>query len=508
MNVNAQQLDSTTKFFIIVSVMLVAIIEVLDMTIVNVALPQMMGQLGANTDQITWVLTSYVVSSAILMPMTGFLVTRIGQRKLLMINVIGFMITSALCGMATSLSAIVIFRTLQGIFGASLVPISQTVIRDTFPIEKQSQAMAIWGIGIMVAPVLGPTIGGYITEIASWRWVFYLNIPVCILAAFMIGRFIEETPIKKVKIDWLGVALLTIGIGSLQIFLDRGNTANWFESKMIVILAILAFAGIGMFITRGLRLKHDNIIDFHVFRDRNFTLSTIILTVFCMGALGIFTLRPLMMEHLIGYTAETAGLAMAPAGIASAFGMVISSILIKKINPKLILLLGIFMVITAAHTMATDTTLNISFETIQFQNLLMGFGMGLVFLIVSSVALSTLKGADVAVGAGMFSFGRNLGISIGISLLSTLVTRATQTNWNELAGHIYEGNPNLNLWLQAQGQNIHDPHTIATLTQTVANHANMIAFIDAYWITAVGFAVLIPLALMLKPPKELTMGGH
>ncbi|PIQ43547.1 MAG: MFS transporter [Gammaproteobacteria bacterium CG11_big_fil_rev_8_21_14_0_20_46_22] len=508
---NAQDtpLDTLNKTLITISVMLVAVIEVLDMTIVNVALPQMMGQLGANSDQITWVLTSYVVSSAILMPMTGFLAARVGQKKLLMINVIGFMITSGLCGMSTSLGEIVLFRTLQGVFGASLVPMSQTILRNTFPIEKQAKAMAIWGIGIMVAPVLGPTVGGYITDAASWRWVFYINVPFCIMAAIMIIFCIQETPREHSKIDWLGIMLLVIGVGSLQIFLDRGNTSNWFDSKMITLLAVMAFAGLGMFISRGRRLKEKNIINFSLFRDRNFCLCTIMLAIYCMGALGILTLRPLMMEHLIGYTAKTAGLAMAPSGIASAFGMIIASMLMKHISPKIILIAGVLLSMAASYTMATQSLLTMSFEVLQIQSLFLGLGMGFVFLIISSVSLSTLRGREMADGAGLFSFGRNLGVSIGISLLSTLVTRATQTNWNQLSEHVYSGNSALNVWLQAHNATLQNPQTIARLGELVANQANLIAFSDAYWITAIGFTALIPLAFFLKPPKALTMGaGH
>lgn len=494
------------KFFIILSVMMVAIIEVLDMTIVNVALPQMMGELGANSDQITWVLTSYVVSSAIVMPLTGFLVARIGQRKLLLINVIGFLIFSALCGASQTLSEIVFFRILQGIFGASLVPISQYILRDTFPIEQQGKAMAIWGIGIMVAPILGPTLGGYITSISTWRWVFYLNVPFCIIAIFLILQFIKKTEAKKIPIDYIGMLLLIVGVGSLQVFLDRGNTENWFDSKSILILAIVAVLAIFKFIVRGIS-NRNNVIDFRIFRNRNFVLSTLILMVYCMGTLGVFTIRPIMLERLMGYTAKIAGLSLAPAGIASILGMLITASLMKRINPKILLLFGVGLTIAGSFIMANQSNTQISFLVVTLQNSISGLGMGTVFLIVSALSLSTLSKELMAVGAGVFSFGRNMGVSIGISLLSTLVSRTTQTNWNTLAGHITPSNNNLQLWLQAHNMTLQDPTTSVKLGQVIATQANMLVFIDAYWAAAIGGLVLIPLILLLKPPKELTPGG-
>jgi len=496
------------KAMIIISVMLVAIIEVLDMTIVNVALPPMMGELGANSDQITWVLTSYVVSSAILMPLTGFIVTRIGQKRLLLINVIGFMITSALCGASTSLTEIVLFRTLQGIFGASLVPLSQFILRDTFPLKDQGKAMAIWGMGIMVAPVLGPSVGGYITEFSSWRWVFYINLPVCLLAAVLIVQVIQESATRKIPIDITSVFLMALGIGALQIFLDRGNQSDWFQSHTILLLAAISFVCLGLFVHRGMVVKN-SIINFAIFKDRNFCVSTIILLLYVLGVMAVLTLRPMMMEHLMGYTALNAGMVLAPPGFSAALSMILAGIFMNRVNPKWMLLAGILITIWATYSMATDTSLSISSGWLIFQGCIQGFGMGLVFLIVSTLSLSTLKPALMAEGAGVFGFGRNLGISIGISILSTVLSRETQANWNQLGGHMIPGSRNLQYWLQAHHQTLMQPDTLSQLSQSLANQANMIAFTDCYFSIAVGLLALIPLVFLLKPPKELHAGaGH
>jgi MFS transporter, DHA2 family, multidrug resistance protein len=223
----------TTRWLVTLTVILVAIVEVLDITIVNVSLPNMMGTLGANSEQITWVLTSYIVSAAIFMPLTGFFIQRFGQKRLLLINIAGFLAASILCGISSSLTEMVLFRTCQGIFGASLVPLSQLILRDAFPLEEQGKAMAIWGVGIMVAPVLGPTLGGYITEVLNWRWVFFINIPVCILSFLLAWYLLIETPTRRQKIDWIGALLMAGGIASLQIFLDRGNQEGWLYNQRI-----------------------------------------------------------------------------------------------------------------------------------------------------------------------------------------------------------------------------------------------------------------------------------
>jgi len=490
-----------TRWLVTLTVILVAVVEVLDMTIVNVSLPNMMGTLGADTEQITWILTFYVVSAAIFMPLTGFLVNRVGQKKLLLINIVGFLLTSTLCGLSNSLIEIVFFRILQGVFGASLVPLSQIVLRDAFPIQEQGKAMAIWGVGIMVAPVLGPTLGGYITEVLSWRWVFYINIPVCLFAFFMAWRLIIENPTRQDKVDWIGLCLMAIGIGCLQIFLDRGNQDGWFSSHEIILYFIIWTTSLGLFLWRGLRIN-DNIVNLRLFQDYNFSSGCLLITLYSLGIFGVIALQPILLEGYMHYNTITAGLIMAPRGITSAIAMMLVASWIRKYDPRYILAAGIFFSATGTLFMAQHT-LNASIFFMVWTTSIQGFGMGLFFVPLSVLAFSTLPKEAIAEGAGIFSFGRNLGISIGISILSTTLTRENQTNWNRLGSHIQPFNPNLTYWLNHQHWQLHDPLALQTLMDQLQGQAAVIAFNDVFWMVALIFFALLPFIFVLKKPAYL-----
>lgn len=491
--------DPFERWMITISVMLVAVVEVIDMTIVNVALPNMMGALGANTDQITWVLTSYIVASAICMPLTGFLVTRLGRRRLLLINIVGFLASSMLCGMSVTLSQMVVFRALQGIFGATLVPMSQYILRDTFPPNEQGKAMAIWGIGIMAGPVLGPTIGGYITDTLNWRWIFYVNIPVCIMAFFMTLKFITETPRSKPFIDWFGLILMAVGIGSLQIFLDEGNQYNWFDSNGILILFLISVYTLAYFIIRGWSYKR-NIINLHLFKDRNLKMATGLLTCYCLFIFGVLTLQPIMMQQLLNYPVLTTGLLMAPRGFASAFSMLIVAKLMGRVDLRILIIVGLLLSAAGTYVM-TLFSLDISEPYIIWSGVIQGFGMGLIFVPLSTLALSTVATGHAAEGSGLFSFGRSLGSSIGISAMSTILSQESQINWNRLGGNINAANPALYQWLNAHNLSIYSPLTAQLLGAQLNAQSSMIAFVDCYWLTMLGFLVMIPFVLMLQPPQ-------
>jgi DHA2 family multidrug resistance protein len=498
-------IEESKRWFIAIAVMLVTVMEVLDMTIVNVALPAMTGSLSATTDQITWVLTSYVVSAAIMMPLTGFLINRIGSKKLLLLNIVGFLLSSMLCGMATSLTMMVLFRIMQGVFGAALVPLSQYILRNTFPPDQIMKAMAIWGVGIMTAPVLGPTIGGYITEIANWRWIFYINIPVCALAFFMCLRLIKETEIKIIKIDWLGILLLALGIGSLQIFLDRGNTVDWFDAASIRWLFMMTISALAIFIYRGMKINN-NIINLHLFLDRNFSLGCALLALFCAGMLGILTLQPLLMENLMNYPPDLAGVVMAPRGIASAVAMACVPLLVKNIDTRFIIAIGIILCGIGTYAM---TLLNLEISVMPFilLGIVQGLGMGLFFVPISSITFATLQRSDYAEATGLFSFWRSLGVSIGISLLSTLITREGQINWNTLNNNIQNFNPNLQYWLTQHHGQLNNSITLQQLTEQVSQQANAIAFLDAFYAVTIGFFLMVPLVFLFKKPASGNSSG-
>lgn len=500
---------SINKWLIVVTIMLVAILEVLDSTIVNVALPAMMPSLGANQEQITWVLTSYIVAAAMVLPLTGFLTNRVGQKKLLQINIIGFMISSVLCGMTTNLTLMILLRLCQGAFGATLIPTSQSVLRHTFPVEEQGKAMAIWGLGIMVAPVLGPTLGGFITEHANWRWIFYINLPICLIGFIMTSLFITETKKVMQKIDWSGLAILLIGIGSLQIFLDQGNTKNWFDSNFILILGITSVSSIIYFIVRSLQYPNP-IIKIRIFHDRNFTICTITLALFAGCVFSFLTLEPIMLEGLYNYTAFVAGTTLSPMGIASAVTMTLSAGLMKKLPIKALLTTALLFCASGVLYMS-NLDLNAAQSNFIIANSLVGAGMGLFMVPLTTYSLITLPESNITEGAGLYTYGRMLGTSIGISLLSTLLSREQQINWNRFAGAINPFSDNLHRWLIARHLTLTNPKSYAMLAQTVETKAGMVSFVDAYVLIAGIVFLLIPLIFFLQPvdiKNAKKTGGH
>jgi len=491
------------RWLIITTIMVVAILEVLDSTIVNVALPNMMPALGANQKEITWVLTSYVVASAMIIPLTGFLNKRIGHRRLLLTSISGFMISSLLCGTAHSLSSMILFRLFQGAFGAALIPLSQAILRENFPLKEQGKAMAIWGIGIMAAPAFGPTLGGFITQYSSWRWIFYINTPFCLISLLLTLLVIKPSKKRKEKIDYFGILLMFIGVGAFQVFLDQGNNKNWFTSNFILLLSIVSAICIILFILRNLKHRYP-VITFSIFKNRNFSLSTLILAIFSGCVFGVITLQPIMLETLFGYTPMTAGITMSSLGIFSAAGMIIAWKLMSKVNVKHLLISGLLIGSLGASYLSS---LNLFAAQSNFimANMIIGLGIGLLMVPLSTYALATIQKQYITEGSGLFSYGRMLGTSIGISLLSTLVARETQINWNRLGAHISKFSNNLRLWLLHQQWTLKNPQTAAILQQKLLHQANMIAFIDAYYLVAIAFIVLIPLVLMMK---KVTLGNE
>lgn len=492
-----------TRWLITIAVMLVAVIEVLDMTIVNVALEPMMGALGATRDQITWVLTSYIISAAIVMPLTGFLVDRLGRKKLLLINIIGFMITSALCGVAQSLMQIVFFRVLQGVFGAALIPLSQYIMIDTFSKEERGMAMAIWGIGIMVGPILGPTLGGYITDTLNWRWIFFINIPVCVIAFFMSLQFVKETVTKAREVDWLGLTLMILGVGCLQFVLDRGQTADWFESYSIIFSAIICVIALTTFIVRG-KSYAKNIIKLQLFKDYNFTICCIVLVMFCMGLFSIVAMQPIMMQQLMDYPAKIAGLVMAPRGLTSAIAMLVVSRTITRFDPRFFVITGLFILAITAYWMS-HFNLTTSYAVMSSVSLLQGFGVGFFFVPLSTLAFVTLPAELQAEGAGLFNFARNLGTSLGISMVSTFVARSTQTNWNYVVSQLHVNKPSLQQFLTEHHWTLARPDALAYFLKQINLQSSMVAFVNAYWMIAVCFLLGLPLMFLLKRPKEVKL---
>ena len=497
------------RWLIVVTVMLVAILEILDSTIVNVALPEMQAALGADTDQITWVLTSYIVASAIMIPLTGFLTDRLGIRRLLLINITGFLISSILCGTSTSLLQIVIIRTLQGAFGAALIPLSQSVLRQTFPPEQQGKAMAIWGIGIMAAPVLGPTLGGYITSHSTWRWIFYINVPFCLISLSLASVYIQQTKTILRKIAYPELIMMIIGISCLQLFLDQGNSYGWFDSGYITLLSVIAAIGLISFMYISFTSKKP-LVKLRLFADRNLAIATTTLALFASAVFAMLALQPIMLESLFGYTPMQVGYVMAPRGFSSAFAMMICGFLMQRIDARILMIVGMSVSTTAAFILSS-ATLDTGFDFFMLQGLLQGFGMGLIMVPLSYYALSTMSSANVTEGAGLFSYGRQLGTSIGISVFVTLFTHEAQVSWNSLSGSITPYRAQVQSWLAKQGYAMHSVTGTQALTNEVAKQSSMMGFIDSYHTMAIMLLCLIPLLFFLKKsnkdPSD-TPAGH
>ena len=501
MKTSNQLNKSTSKWLIIITIMLVAILEVLDSTIVNVALPNMMPSLGADQNQITWVLTSYVVAAAMMLPLTGFLSNHFGLKNLLIIDIVGFLISSCLCGTATALNMMVFYRLLQGMFGASLIPLSQSILRHSFPAEEQGKAMAIWGLGIMVAPIFGPTLGGFIVAHSSWRWIFYINGPICFIGLMMALAVIPPSEKISQKIDSAGVMLMFIGIGCLQLFLDQGNSNNWFHSDSILLLALTSFFCILFFIVRSIQNKNP-VITLSIFSDRNFTLCTILLACYSACLFGFVTLQPIMLESLFGYTPLIAGKAMIMIGLSSGVAMILSAPLMKHFKIQTILITSLLISMIGIFHFA-NLALTATRSNFMWGDAFFGFGLGLFMVPLTTCSLSTLPEKNITEAAGLFTYGRMLGTSIGVSLLSTLVSRETQANWMQLSQHITIFNPNLYAWLHHQHSTLNNPHTIAVLQKTLLSQSSMIAFIDAYHCIGILLLCFIPCVLLLRNIKTV-----
>ena len=485
------------RLLITLAVMSATLIQVLDTTIVNVALPHMQGELGATTDQISWVLTSYLVSSAIVMPLTGYFADTLGRRRFLLISIAGFVAASALCGISQSLFQIVLFRLLQGVFGAALVPLSQAIMTDAYPIEDRGKAMAIWGLGVMVGPVLGPTLGGWLTDVASWRWTFYINVPVGALSFFLASQYVPDSPHRVRRMDWTGLALLGSGIAGLQYMLDRGTSQDWFAANDIRIAALLGIVGVGGFIFHSLRLGEHALFDLHIFRDRNFAMACLVMAALGLGLFGGLVMQPILLEGLLGYPIVTTGLVMAPRGVATAIAMVVAGKMVGRTDPRY--LVGAGMLVSAAGSYAmTLYTLEVSTFWIIWPAFLQGLGLGLIFVPLSTIAYTTLERSRMAEAAGLYSLVRTIGAAAGISIVTTLMTRQAQVLWNELGANVTKYNQALIDYLRPLHLSPTDPHALAIVAGQIARQAEMGAILDVFKVTMWSFLAMLPLVMLLR----------
>jgi MFS transporter, DHA2 family, multidrug resistance protein len=492
--------DKAARLFITLAVMSSTLIQVLDTTIVNVALPHMQGELGATSDQISWVLTSYLVTAAIFMPLTGYFTDILGRKRYLLICIAGFVGASALCGIAGNVAQIVFYRMLQGIFGAALVPLSQAIMSDAYPPEERGKAMAIWGMGVMVGPVLGPTLGGWLTEVVSWRWTFYVNVPVGALSFFLASQFVSDTAKKPRRMDWSGLALLAVGIAGLQYALDRGDRQDWFAANDIRLSAALGVPGIIGFTVYSLRRKERALFDVRIFKDRNFAMACLVMAMLGLGMFGTIVIQPILLERLLDYPILTTGIVMAPRGIATAISMMIVGRLVGKIDARLLVGTGMILSALGSHAM-THYSLDINIFWIIWPAMLQGLGMGLIFVPLSTVAYATLARSRMAEAAGLYSLVRTMGSAVGISIVTTLMTRQAQVLWNELGGGLTRFNPAVQSYLRGLHLNPADPKAVALMAQQIGEQAQMMAMLDVFQVITWSFVVMLPLVFLLRKKK-------
>lgn len=492
---------SGNRVLISIAVMAATIMQVLDTTIVNVALPNMAGELSATPDNIGWVLTSYLIASAMIMPLTGYITDRIGQKRFLLIGIAGFVVTSALCGMATSLFQIVLFRFLQGVFGASLVPLSQSIMLQIFPGEQRGKAMAIWSMGVMVAPIMGPTLGGWLTEVISWRWTFYINLPVGIFSFLLALRHVPDTATRERRMDWMGFVTLALGLGMLQLVLDRGNQDDWFSSQALILATIVSAVSLIFFVIYTLTGKHHPLFDLRIFTDRNFLVASLIMTTIGIGFFGGMLLQSLFLQNFLGYPTFEAGLYMAPRGLASLLVMIFVGKFVGRIPPRNFILVGILASIAGNYLM-TRFTSDITANDLIVPMMLQGMGMGLIFVPISTLAFTTLPREAAAEAAGIYSLIRSLGSAIGISILATYFSRDTQQNWSLLRGEITPYSEALHAYLAPLHLGTQDPQGVAYAARAVLHQAQNIGYIDSFWFATLNFVVMLPLLLLVRTPTK------
>ena len=499
-------------WLIAVVVALAAFMEVLDTSIANVALPYMAGNLGASNDQSTWVLTSYLVSNAIILPISGWLAGTLGRKRFFMSCLAVFTVSSLLCGLAPSLGLLLLFRVLQGAGGGGLQPMAQAILADTFPPQQRGLAFALYGITAIMAPTIGPTLGGWITFNYSWRWIFFINLPVGIATWFLVRRFVEDPPYLSrlksagVKLDYIGIALLVFGIGALQVLLDRGQEDDWFGSPFITTLAVVATVClISLVIWEW--FQKSPIIDVQMFRSFNFASSNLMMFMLGIMLFSSLVLMPQFLQTLLGYTSQLAGLALSAGGLVLLFEMPIVGQLTTKVQARHLIACGWLCLAVAMFYSTKRIDLQISFNAATLLRIVQVIGLGFLFVPITLVAYIGIAPEKNNAVAGLINFMRNMGSSVGTSMVTTLIARRSQFHQEILGDYVREGSPNFQNLASGLAQRFANSglsapdaqkHAYAQIYQLVQAQAAALAYVDTFMVLAVGSAIMFFLAFALK----------
>jgi MFS transporter, DHA2 family, multidrug resistance protein len=493
--------------WITVSIMLATFMQGVDTTIANVALPHMQGSLSASQDQIAWVVTSYIVAAAIMTPLTGWLAGRFGIKYVFLISVAGFTLASALCGMATSLAQLVIYRLLQGVCGAALVPLSQAVLLQINPPHRHGQAMAIWGMGVILGPIIGPALGGWLTDDYSWRWVFYINLPVGLLAAAGIMVFIHETRrAQREAFDFFGFATLSLAIGALQMLLDRGELKDWFGSTEIWIEATIAGLSFYLFVVHTATATDRSFLNGDLLKDANCVAGTLMMFLIGIPLYGTMTLLPTMLQDLMNYPVFTTGLVTAPRGVGTMVAMILVARLVGRIDTRLIILVGLLVTAVSMWQM-TGFSLQMGMGPVISTGVMQGFGLGFVFTPLSIITFSTLPRHTLTQGTAIFSLMRNIGGSVGISIVEVLLDQNTQIVHSRLVEQLRPDNPLARAPQLGPLYSLTSPSGVAALNAEATRQAAMVAYVDDFMLMMILVIAALPLLLLLRRPPSVPRGA-
>jgi len=491
--------------------MLATFMVVLDSSVANVALPHIAGSLSASTDESTWVLTSYLVANAIMLPAAGWIARRIGRKKLLLISILLFTLASLLCGVALTMPMLIVARVLQGIGGGGMQPLAQSILLESFPPRQHGTAMAAFGIGVIVAPIIGPTLGGWITDSYSWRWIFYINLPIGILALFMVNLYVEDPPyLRKAfhgAIDYLGFGLMALWLGTLQLVLDKGQEADWFAAPWICWTAAISTLALVAFIVRELT-DRDPIVQLRIFRDRNFAMGTLITGTYGFVLYAATAMLPLFLQTLMGYSALQSGLSVSPRGLGAMASMVMVGLLVRKIDARLLMAFG-FALLGASTWMLGNISLEIGMSSVVVPNILNGFAMGFVFVPLTTVTLSRLRKQEMGNATGIYNLMRNIGGSVGIATVTTMLVRGSQIHQSTLAADA--GSPlasglarGLQARLFSQGADMVTAHqkALGMIYRSVQQQSALMAYADNFRLIAILAFACIPLLLLFQRVKR------
>jgi DHA2 family multidrug resistance protein len=503
--------NEVNPWLVAIAVMTSTFMEVLDTTVVNVSLPYIAGNLSATTDEATWALTSYLVANAIILPMTGWLANFFGRKRLLLASVMGFTVASFACGLAPTLPFLIVFRCIQGACGGGLQPLSQAILMESFPPQERGKAMGFWGLGIVVAPMLGPVLGGWLTDSYSWRWVFYINVPIGILSIFLTSIFVFDPPYIKrkegAKIDYWGMGYLAIGISALQIMLDKGEEEDWFSSRFIVMLCVIAVVALVVFVIRELTTEQP-IVDLSVLKIRTYATGVFLMTVLGFVLYGSTVLIPLMLQTLLGYPALNAGIAMLPRGLGSFIAMPAVGALLSKIKAHYLLVLGTVLG-SFAMWQLSHLNLDVGYWNFFWPLIIQGLGMGCMFIPLTTITNDPIPLEKMGNATSIFNLMRNIGASIGISIVQAIHTNHVQIHVNDLTSNVTPSNPQaqgmingLQSTFAASGSGNPGLQARGMVENIIRQQASIQAYNDVFFLLAVTFLGMLPLIFLMRPPKK------